>query len=189
MEKQHRITIFFASRSKLKFRWSRVRIDPRFLLCLLLPFERSLATSSQTFHLSIHQYSSSLRLSKYLAESGTVTKSPGTFFVALSIRIAKRTAKGHNSLPFRIRFTRSLCMLRHSSQTTFHANRSKRGSFVVDLKKKKQKKSTKIIFIYLLCSAWMALLFLSFIHTHTHSCARTQTENRMHTRVVVDMRV
>ena len=162
MEKQHRITIFFASRSKLKFRWSRVRIDPRFLLCLLLPFERSLATSSQTFHLSIHQYSSSLRLSKYLAESGTVTKSPGTFFVALSIRIAKRTAKGHNSLPFRIRFTRSLCMLRHSSQATFHANGSKRGSFVVDLKKKNISIQASII----LFSFALGLISLSSLKTN-----------------------
>lgn len=175
MEKQHRITIFFASRSKLKFRWSRVRIDPRFLLCLLLPFERSLATSSQTFHLSIHQYSSSLRLSKYLAESGTVTKSPGTFFVALSIRIAKRTAKGHNSLPFRIRFTRSLCMmLRHSSQATFHANRSKRGSFVVDLKKKTKKKYKNHLYL-------SPLLRLdgspfSFFHPYSHALLRAHTD-------------
>lgn len=168
MEKQHRITIFFASRSKLKFRWSRVRIDPRFLLCLLLPFERSLAISSQTFHLSIHQYSSSLRLSKYLAESGTVTKSPGTFFVALSIRIAKRTAKGHNSLPFRIRFTRSLCMLRHSSQATFHANRSKRGSFVVDLKKKNKKKVQKSsLSVSFAPLGWLSFFFLSSILTRT----------------------
>lgn len=175
MEKQHRITIFFASRSKLKFRWSRVRIDPRFLLCLLLPFERSLATSSQTFHLSIHQYSSSLRLSKYLAESGTVTKSPGTFFVALSIRIAKRTAKGHNSLPFRIRFTRSLCMLRHSSQATFHANRSKRGSFVVDLKKKKTKKKYKN-HLYLSPLLRLDGSLFSFFHPYSHALLRAHTD-------------
>lgn len=153
-------------------------------MSLLLPFEPSLATSSQTFHLSIHQYSSSLRLSLSLAESGTVTKSlRGPFSSrSFSTRIAKRTAKGTQRLAVcRIRFvTRSLCMrstLRHSSQPSHDVPRKREEGVSSSIKKKKEtKKSTKIIFIHLLCSAWMTLLFFFPLHPYSHALLRAHTD-------------